>query len=1015
MHDYEPAYPPQYEDVSYGMAQTTASTSPVTAGTATRYLVPSSGALDVNQGLNGSNWIGTAFNDAAWTAATLPLKYGRDTTDPYDAITGTDIEAALYNVRTSIYTRTAFTLASLADVGTVRFRIQADDGDIAYLNGVPVPIADFNGPENEGATTLQWNSVAAAEYPDSTSTAWQEVVVDKSLLLTGANVLCVHGFNRALTNNDFLLWPEIIVASSTGTFTGDNAYFTIPTPDALNVNGTANPGPNISETTENPVQPSVPSLGAAVADSVTQFSGNQGQSGRSYGYAVFGSGVPASSTYSTGLFTAFAGGASAGAWNAATNHWTGSAWDLNTASAAPWTTITAALVHPNDSTPGPLHSAVRRWVSTVSGDYVINGYFNRTAAGADGTTGHVFLNGVSIFSALTIGDTKAFAIPATLSVGDIIDMVVDVGPADVDGSDSTNTLLRVTPAPPAPTLFTITSRVAPTVNALQSVVCRFRVMQFPEQAITMNDAGTNGDALAGDGIYSCQPDISLVQAGEMLRWRIIATDTASGTAVDPPYTDPLNSPQYYGTVVNNPALSTSQLQVFHWFPVNAGNAATSLGDRGSVFHLGEFYDNVRAKLHGQSTSGFAKKSVGFDFAHDQRFRYKTGVARVRDVLLLSNWADKAKTRNTLAWETYRAGGVPALDAFPVRVQQNGIFYGVFDMVEDADDLYLDRAGLDPNGALYKMYNQFNSTPGHANSGVEKKSRQWETNQDLLAFLNGLNPVGGVAASLNARRQFAYDNVDLFTLANNLAITALTTNNDQGHKNYFLYRDSEGTREWKLLPWDCDLSFGHTWTGNSFAANPPQLGAAYFDDSIDSQRGLQMGATNWLKQIAYNCPEFNRMYLRRLRTLMDQWLISETSTTGFFETRMTEVLDQIDPPGLPANQTDAWLDGQRWGVWWVALPWQNANVNASATVAANAANFAAVWNRHGPRASLGRIIDPNGSPTTATLATAANLLANDYYISTATSHSDYDLETKWGLSTAPGGTPGSAHTAVGNYI
>jgi hypothetical protein len=30
----------------------------------------------------------------------------------------------------------------------------------------------------------------------------------------------------------------------------------------------------------------------------------------------------------------------------------------------------------------------------------------------------------------------------------------------------------------------------------------------------------------------------------------------------------------------------------------------------------------------------------------------------------------------------------------------------------------------------------------------------------------------------------------------------------------------------------------------------------------------------------------------------------------------------------------------------------------------------------------------------------------------TSHTGYDLEANWGLSTAPGGTPGSAHTAVG---
>ena len=996
-HEYVPAFPPQYQDISYGLAQTTTVTTLAGSGSATRYLVPANGNLDVNQGLNSSNWIGTTFNDTAWAAATLPLHYGRDTSDPYDALPGTDIEAPLYNVRTSIYTRTAFNIASLATIGTVRLRLQADDGYIAYLNGVPIPVADFNGPENEGATTLQWNSAAAAEYADSVSTAWQETVIAKSLLLTGSNILCVHGFNRATTNNDFLLWPELIVDSSTGTFTGGKAWFRIPTPNAVNVNGTTNPGPNISETTENPPPPSVAAPGAAIADSAAQFSGTQGQSGWYYGYAGFASGVPASSTYSSGLFTPFAGGSASGAWNAATNHWTGSAWDLNTASAAPWTFMTSTGVHPNDSTPGPLQSAVRRWVSTVTGNYLLTGSFNRPATGVDGTTGHLFLNGVSLFSALTIGDTKSFTLPVSLTVGDKIDMAVDVGPADADGSDSTNTLLRILPPPAAPAYLTITARVAPTVNALQSVVCKFRVMQLAESTLTMKDDGIAPDTAAGDGVFTCRADLALTNPGEMLRWRIVATDSTGAAAVDPPYADPLNSPQYFGTVVNDPATATSQLQIFHWFPVSAASAATSTGDRGSVFHLGEFYDNVRARVHGQSTVGFAKKSYGFDFAHNQRFRFKAGEKRVRDIVLLSNWADKAKTRNALAWESYRSAGMPALLSFPVRVQQNGAFYGVYDLTEDPDDLYLERAGLDANGALYKMYNQFNSTPGHANSGVEKKTRQEETNADLLALLNGLNPSTGVAASLPARRQFAYDNVDLFALANNLAVTALITNNDQGHKNYFLYRDSDGTRQWMLLPWDCDLTFGHTWTGNSFAANPPQLGAAYFDDHMDSQRGLQLGATNWLKQIAYNCPEFNRMYLRRLRTLMDQWLVSETAVTGYFETRMTEVISLLDPPSLAATQTDAWLDGQKWGVWWVALPWQSANVNTSATVAATAGNYATVWNRHGPRAALARIIDPAGNPGTGTLADATNGLANSAYLSTA----NYPGGTVTNTAAAPG--------------
>jgi hypothetical protein len=151
--------------------------------------------------------------------------------------------------------------------------------------------------------------------------------------------------------------------------------------------------------------------------------------------------------------------------------------------------------------------------------------------------------------------------------------------------------------------------------------------------------------------------------------------------------------------------------------------------------------------------------------------------------------------------------------------------------------------------------------------------------------------------------------------------------------------------------------------------------------MDSQRGLQLGPFNWIKQVAYNCPEFNRMYLRRLRTLMDQWLVGPDSTTGHFETRFSQLMDTIDPPGQ-STTSDVWLDGQRWGVWWPALPWRNDNANTAATVAATAANFSTVWNRHGPRASMARIIAPDGNPVTSTLATTTNGLASNFYLSTA---------------------------------
>jgi hypothetical protein len=995
-HDYAPAYPKQFPNISYGLEQTTLNSKIIQAGTNCRYLVPSAGTLDVNYGLNANNFTvlippaSTQWDQAApWTTAALPLKFHQGTTTgQYDALPGTDIETTFYNqvagtvTRPSVYLRIPFNITNVASLSTVKLRMQIDDGYIAYLNGVSIPIADFNGPENEGAAVLFWNQPAAAEFTNAISTTWQETLVDKSLLRNGENILSIHAFNRANNNVDFLCWPEMELSeSNAGPSLTSKQFFRVATPNTANVNGVSNPGPVIAETTENPPSPTVPALGAAVADSVTEFSGNQGQLGWSYGWADYGSGVAGKNVYNPDAFQQFAGGTTAGAWAAGTNFWTGTLWDHNTAAAAPWTMHSNTATHPSDSNPATqqLAASVRRWTSDVTGNYILAGFFQRAATTGDGSTGHLFHNGVSVFSGLTVGDFRGFQVPVTLAVGDRIDMVVDVGPANEDASDNTSVQLRVIPAPTTPPVYQkITARVGQSVQPLASVVCKFRVLNNGENTLPMADNGMNGDAVAGDGIFTCNADITLAQAGQSLRWRIVATDDAGNTTADPPYQDIFNDPQYYGTMVADASTSTSQLPVLHWFPASLANSATAAGDRGSVYYLGQFYDNVRSKLHGQSTVGFAKKSLGLDFARDQRFQYKVGEKRVRDVLLLSNWADKAKVRNTIAWETYRAAGTPALFAFPVRVHQSGQFYGVFDMVEDADDIYLERAGL-KGGALYKMYNSFNNTAG-AYSGVEKKSRQEENNADL----NALNTALNTAVTINTRRQYAYDNLNLPELANNLAVTALIINQDQGHKNYFLYRDTEGTREWTILPWDCDLTFGHTWTGNTLNSTTaaPQIGASYFDDHIDSQRGLRLGVENWVKNIMYNQPEFNKMFLRRLRTLMDEWLIDVNATSGFFETRMAQILDTIEPPALPLNQTDSWLDGQRWGLWWTALPWKIQASNASATVASTATTFSQMWTLHGPRGSLGRVINPNGNPTTTLIADTTNNAALSAYISTA---------------------------------
>lgn len=453
---------------------------------------------------------------------------------------------------------------------------------------------------------------------------------------------------------------------------------------------------------------------------------------------------------------------------------------------------------------------------------------------------------------------------------------------------------------PASPSITVTALVTQTLFPVTNVTLFHRVMFSNETAVTMT--------LGAGGIYTATVPTTGLNAGQMLRWRVEAKDSSTNIGTGPRFLDANDDDRYHGTVALNAAAETnSLLPIVHLFVEDYNAISAESGGRCSLFYLGRFYDNVFANLHGQSTASFPKKSHDIDFNAGNRFTWREGENEAKDINLLSNWADKSKVRNTLAYEMFNRAGLQAHWAFPVRVQTNGGFHAVLDMVEDGDDRYLERVGLDPDGALYKVYDSYSTT---GTWSAEKKSRQQEGNADLVAFCAGLS----TSLSAPQRRSHVYDNVNLAATVNYLAAIVVNSTTDQGHKNFYLYRDSDGTREWRLLIWDVDLTFGHDWLG----------GPGYFDDNIYVNQPLQLGVVNTFKSIIFNNAELNQMFLRRLRTLMDETLQPATTPVGLRtnENRIAELLNLMDPPGV--SPSDADLDFAKWGWWTNGTPQFFAN-------------------------------------------------------------------------------------------
>ena len=460
--------------------------------------------------------------------------------------------------------------------------------------------------------------------------------------------------------------------------------------------------------------------------------------------------------------------------------------------------------------------------------------------------------------------------------------------------------------PQAGDSLTVTAQVAQAFSPLSQVTLHYRVMFNSEVSVSMNDSGANGDAWPGDGIWTATLPGGIASPGQMIRYYVTATDTAGQVSRWPLYPDPADSQQYLGTMAAGLSVA-SELPVAWLFLQNPSAADNQTGTRASLFYLNELYDNLTIYVHGQFSVGWPKKSHNLDFPADHRFLYQPNGVRQKKTIFMSNYSDKARMRTTLTYAITAQGGGAAFFSFPIRIELNGSFWGIEDMVEHGDELFLERIGRDGNGALYKMYNDLSSA-----SGNEKKTRHQEGTADLSALIAGLDESIPAAN----RILYAYDNLDLPQTASFFANLAITSNQDVGHKNYYLYRDSEGTGEWSIFPWDVDLSWGRDWVDGFPGSN-------YFNDVMFQTNPLsfypgapiQSKASNRLFDLFFAGADFRQMYLRRLRTLMDAILRPPgTPADGLvIEPLIRQYESALNPAAI--QPSDAALDNAAWGPAW----------------------------------------------------------------------------------------------------
>ncbi|MEM7311756.1 MAG: lamin tail domain-containing protein, partial [Planctomycetota bacterium] len=425
---------------------------------------------------------------------------------------------------------------------------------------------------------------------------------------------------------------------------------------------------------------------------------------------------------------------------------------------------------------------------------------------------------------------------------------------------------------------TVTADVASTVSSVNSVELRYRVMFGAEQTLTMRDDGQGGDAVAGDGTYTAVIPSSAYQPGQMVRWYVFTDDVDGATSRMPQFFNPEGSAEYFGTVVSDPSVS-SELPIFEYFVQSTGAASSRTGTRASVFFRGEFYDNVFIRRRGGNTTQGRK----FEFNANQHFLFDPQYGRVDEINLNERGAEPTYMRQVLAWNVYEQAGLPASIGEAWHTRRNDSFLDVRIFVEQPDSDLLGRTGLDRDGAFYKIGDRGveNSVTSSTN-GVKKRTRKNEDNADLETL------VRGVRTSNPDRAEYVWDNIDIAAVVNYLAATSIMHDNDHPHKNFHLYRDTEGSQQWMFLPWDKDLTFGLNFGLGGIIGDTDPYGHPFFGDTdhrkVDNRWNRMIDAV--LEQ-----PRAKEMLVRRLRTLMDQFF-EESGSNSWLHQRVAELRDSM---------------------------------------------------------------------------------------------------------------------------
>ena len=487
----------------------------------------------------------------------------------------------------------------------------------------------------------------------------------------------------------------------------------------------------------------------------------------------------------------------------------------------------------------------------------------------------------------------------------------------------------------------------------------------------------------GDRYAATIPADWFPERGHLMQWKVLITDDEGVEWTSPSFNNKDDGYEWYGTIVEpDPATQLSAtLPTWHLFASGSHlsqmdvdvdkqdlslvpyNARVAIYDSSTS----NYYDYVRIDLRGNTSARFTKKGHGLRFAKAHPLTMRDVVSGediegIRKTSLISEFADPSFMRQMIAFWLFRKMGNLVPFDFPVRCNLNGEFYQLaYNSERFTDELIEDVYGLDKFGYGYKNVGTLKSGSGTTAGGIEKKTPDDENESDISVLQNELrakitaaqNVSGISAAALSstttdatglddaALTKFVVQKFDLPAWLNYLASAKITQEMDDVWANICAYYDNPGMKQgtrgqgtWMPLGYDFNVSFGEYYAGDIgrrrmglmstndwFKSHPLYGGNRIRCWKQEAMTETCNGGNDGFEAV-FQSAKFRRLFLRRLRTLMDQELKAPGTPESEvpFMVKMREMANlmrkdsALDTAKWPDDSTDdnidVWPSGQR---------------------------------------------------------------------------------------------------------